>query len=230
MNRRFEEKFADSYGACVSSPRSYRRKRSQSTKPESIDLEHEILKNIDDCRRSLVLAEQKVHGVLINIPVLRVVKNLVLRDVRRLLKIGWLKWRRHLHHERQVERRALLMKRNSSLVAEEMIGSCLDTAVSKVALMRADSFASRSGEDKNKVAFKIQRWSRSRSTHRILQLDGGSVNGRISFYRLPSPGPSMYQVTQKNNCHPKEMQRIEEEGDAGHLPRSFWERNPGKKN
>lgn len=205
-----EDKFANSYLLCVSSPRSYRRKRRPSNNNDELaDVEQGMKRNIQAFKRSLAEHNEKTQDELINIPVFRVVKNLVLRDVKRQLHMSIKKWKRYMYHLRHIERKGIMANKACRRTAEDVVNSYLKKAASNVAEEAATLASRRSDEDKRMVAFEIQRWS----THDTLQLDGGSVNRRTSHYGLPSPDiSSMYQLRRKKkNYHPKQMQHIEEE-------------------
>ena len=110
--KQFDVKYANSYGACVSSLSSYRRKQSTTYKPSRVDIEQRMHKRVAECRRTLAEYNERLqsHEIQVNVPAFRVVKNLVLRDTEYKLRMGFNKWIRATKYLRHVDRLNILSK------------------------------------------------------------------------------------------------------------------------
>jgi len=193
---RCKERFANSYGACVSSPSSYRRKRNHTSNAK-FDVEKEMLRKIQECKQLLTEYSERMQSQndFINIPALRAVRNLVFRDVERKLRIAWRRWTGLIHHLIRLEQSEKLAKRSCRETAEDIIKRWFDMAVSNVMPKKVVLFASPLSNEKTNP-FKVQKWQRVKCspTH---ALDYNTGDDRKSRFDLPVPNLSKYQPRSK---------------------------------
>ena len=114
--RNFDDKFAKSYRACVSSPKSYRRKQ-RIVRNEAAELEQTMMQNIKLCKASLARYQERLQSneILTSLPALLVVRNLVLRDTERKLRKAWKVWTKLTNRMRQIERQKSSQRRQLDL-------------------------------------------------------------------------------------------------------------------
>ena len=112
-NLSFDQKYSNSYGACVSSITSYRRKRCVRN-DEFAEVEKDLLRNIQECKSLLAEHDERCRNtptgrndeeLITNIPVLRAMKNVVLLDRDRMLQRAISTWKEFTCAKRQIENR-----------------------------------------------------------------------------------------------------------------------------
>ncbi|KAL7540392.1 hypothetical protein ACHAWF_006663 [Thalassiosira exigua] len=195
---KFEKKFARSYGARVSSPRSYRRKRNQSN-DRFADMEIEMSRNIRECKRLLAEHTDRAQSqeILVNIPALRAVKKVILLDHARTLRVAWSTWGEFTVGMRKLERKSKATKNVRRGAAEDFVSSCIDAAT------KSENVRTLSSSTAEMEYVAVLRWRQSQSapTTRLVEASG---DGRMSHFSLPSPDLSKYaRPTIGGKCHPK---------------------------
>ena len=197
-NKSFDAKFANStYRDCVSSPRSYHRRKQSKPSNVVVDMEQVMKQNIQECKNKLAEYEDRLQSqtqeILVNIPVFRAVKNLFERDAERKLRTSLMKWRTIMHHYRKVERDLLLAKKATRSTTHDVIKNCISIALSNIVSEKKARMVAqfaREEEEARLRAFKVQKWK----TNKMTTLEGGSADGRKSYFTLPAPRISKYKA------------------------------------
>lgn len=215
--KEFEEKFADSYGECVSVPSSYRRKRQRPTVLSAVDVERRILQNISNYRRLLDEHDERVRAqadnVSMKVPVLNAVKNFLQRDLERNMRRAFKKWIQFTAGMRVAERarrklaeqsviqcivralsNAVLYKTRRAL-SENAVDQCIEEAISNLIEGKdvPGYLPSFSGNDEQQL--RIQKWTNKTT----LSLEGGSADGRVSHFGIPQPNIHLPKYKAKRN-------------------------------
>lgn len=201
--KQFDVKYANSYGACVSSLSSYRRKQSTTYKPSRVDIEQSMHKRVEECRRTLAEYNERLqsHEIQVNVPVFRVVKNLVLRDTEYKLRMGFNKWIRATKYLRHVEKLNISRKKTIKSITDEIVKQCIHVATCSVVSSKLEALSKQAAleeEEARKLAMTVQQWHRSRTQNKMNVLLGGySADGRNSVFMLPDALSKLQPISER---------------------------------
>ena len=200
--KQFDIKYANSYGACVSSLSSYRRKQSTTYKPSRVDIEQGMHKRVEQCRRTLAEYNERLqsHEIQVNVPAFRVVKNLVLRDTEYKLRMGFNKWIRATKYLRHAERINILRNKTIKSITDDLVKQCIHVATCTVVSNKVEALAKQATleeEEARKLAMSVQQWHRSRTQNKMNVLKGGSADGRNSVFMLPDALSKLQPISER---------------------------------
>ena len=200
--KQFDVKYANSYGACVSSLSSYRRKQSTTYKPSRVDIEQGIHKRVAECRRTLAEYNERLqsHEIQVNVPAFRVVKNLVLRDTEYKLRMGFNKWIRATKYLRHVEKLNILRRTTIKSITDDLVKQCIHVATCNVVSNKVEALTKQAAleeEEARKLAMTVQQWHRSRTQNKMNVLKGGSADGRKSVFMLPDALSKLQPISER---------------------------------
>ena len=201
-SKQFDVKYANSYGACVSSLSSYRRKQSTIYKSSRADIEQSIHKRVEECRHTLAEYNKRLQSqeIQVNVPAFRVVKNLVLRDTEYKLRMGFNKWIRATKYLRHVERVNISRKKTIKSITDDIVKQCIHTATCTVVSRKVEALAKQAAleeEEARKLAMTVQQWHRSRTQNKTNVLLGGSADGRNSVFMLPDALSKLQPISER---------------------------------
>ena len=203
-NLSFDQKYSNSYGACVSSITSYRRKRCVRN-DEFAEVEKDLLRNIQECKSLLAEHDERCRNtptgrndeeLITNIPVLRAMKNVVLLDRDRMLQRAISTWKEFTCAKRQIENRGKLLRKACRKASEDIAKHCIVAATKSIVAMLS---LKKTKEIDDVKTSPILKWNRSRlSKHaNTTRLDSSTGDGRMSYFALPAPDLSRYKSSRR---------------------------------
>ena len=141
----------------------YRRKQSPRSNNKFAHVEDDMMRNIRECKRMLAEHDIKAErqDILVNVPVLKAVRNLALRDTERKLRISWSKWKEVVYHLREAERKRIELRKNRRSAAIGVVNESINAAMTNVV---SKILASQASKEKTNREMNVQKlWSVQRA-------------------------------------------------------------------